>query len=265
MRCGSKQADASPTWPIKEGLCCHLWEGSQQTACTCQLLQGWPGAAEPPCQAHTLSGGQPASRDYDWRRYISGWLRTSGGIIRACRALCLYEQGFVETVSWLIFSLSSNLLSPVFLCTLSLFASGQPNVRQGDGASGMGRACQLDSGSGSPPWVVTFKERPQRRESMLCKDLEEQSFRQKGTARKFQREYTGTSILMGKQNFQMQAQDRGYDYSKLKSLCTGTALYHNQRLCDFNAWIAIQSTDQMKLFLSLLWPGMVHCSAEEML
>ena len=133
-----KQADASPTWPVKEGLAGWLWEGSQQTACACHVLQGQP---EP--QSHlarlTPFPGQPASRDHDWRRYTSSWLRTSGGIICACRVLLLYEWGFVETVSWLIFSPFLKPASPPIFHTRSLFASGQPNMQQGDGALGRGK------------------------------------------------------------------------------------------------------------------------------
>ena len=61
-----RHGDAPPMCPDKEGLAGWLWEGGQQTARTCQLLQG-----QPELQRHlaklTPFPGQPASSDCEKR------------------------------------------------------------------------------------------------------------------------------------------------------------------------------------------------------
>lgn len=110
--------------------------GGQQTARTCQLLQGQP---EP--QRHLAKlipfPGQPASSDcgggvhFRLTRDILGDNTCLQSSLLAWRRLCQPKQ--------LIFPSFLNPLSPLH----TVFASGQPNMRQGDGASGQGRGLRV--------------------------------------------------------------------------------------------------------------------------
>lgn len=131
-----RHGDAPPTCPDKEGLAGWLWGGGQQTARTCQLLQD-----QPELQRHlaklTPFPEQPASSDcgggvhfrLTWD--ILGDNTCLKSSLLAWRRLCQPKQ--------LIFPPFLNLLSPLH----TVFASGQPNMRQGDGASGQGRGLRV--------------------------------------------------------------------------------------------------------------------------